>query len=225
MKMEVAPSSEEQYENVYKSYEVLIQPEAQSQFRQIWLPVQQGFRLVEISPGQGINQITIPSTIQNQPQIINLTNQNQTQIINIPGRLGPVSNKNSVRINQSITSGGTSGSTVSFAGTGQSVDVKTEVGTDDFVSLMENDAQPFPVPNRAAAMKKIIARPTKKAKIISEPRPKIVPSSPVSSPAVSEISSRASNPGEIGDLTDFTIPMGDDIEVVENETQVGFQSE
>merc|ERR1711917_90483 len=108
--MEVAPSSEEQYENVYKSYEVLIQPEAQSQFRQIWLPVQQGFRLVEISPGQGINQITIPSTIQNQPQIINLTNQNQTQIINIPGRLGPVSNKNSVRINQSITSGGTSGS-------------------------------------------------------------------------------------------------------------------
>ena len=225
MKMEVAPSSEEQYENVYKSYEVLIQPEAQSQFRQIWLPVQQGFRLVEISPGQGINQITIPSTIQNQPQIINLTNQNQTQIINIPGRLGPVSNKNSVRINQSITSGGTSGSTVSSAGTGQSVDVKTEVGTDDVVSLMENDAQPSPVPNRAAAMKKVIARPTKKAKIISEPRPKIVPSSPVSSPAVSEISSRASNPGEIGDLTDFTIPMGEDIEVVENETQVGFQSE
>ena len=223
--MAVAPSSEEQYENVYKSYEVLIQPEAQSQFRQIWLPVQQGFRLVEISPGQGINQITIPSTIQNQPQIINLTNQNQTQIINIPGRLGPVSNKNSVRINQSITSGGTSGSTVSSAGTGQSVDVKTEVGTDDVVSLMENDAQPSPVPNRAAAMKKVIARPTKKAKIISEPRPKIVPSSPVSSPAVSEISSRASNPGEIGDLTDFTIPMGDDIEVVENETQVGFQSE
>ena len=221
----IAPSNEEQYENVFKSYEVLIQPEAQSQFRQIWLPVQQGFRLVEISPGQGINQITIPSTIGNQPQIINLTNQNQTQIINIPGRTGPVLNKNPVRMNQSIISGGTSSSTVSSAGTGQSVDVKTEVGTDDVVSLMENDAQPSPIPNRSAAMRKVISRPTKKAKIIAEPRPKIVPSSPVSSPAVSEISSRASNPstGEIADLTDFTIPMGEDIEIVENETQAGFQ--
>lgn len=181
------------------------------------MPVQQGFRLVEISPGQGINQITIPSTIQNQPQIINLTNQNQ--IINIPGRIGPVLNKTSV---QTTTSGGASGSTVSSAGT-ESVDVKTEVGTDDVVSLMENDARPSPVPNRAAAMKRVVARPAKKAKIVAESRPKIVPSSPVSSPAVSEISSRASNPGEIGDLTDFTIPMGEDIEIVENETQAGFQ--
>lgn len=170
------------------------------------MPVQQGFRLVEISPGQGINQITIPSTIQNQPQIINLTNQNQ--IINIPGRIGSVLNTTSV---QTTTSGGTS------------VDVKTEVGTDDVVSLMENDGQPSPVPNRAAAMKRVVARPAKKAKIVAESRPKIVPSSPVSSPAVSEISSRASNPGEIGDLTDFTIPMGEDIEIVENETQAGFQ--
>lgn len=173
--------------------------------------------MVEISPGQGINQITIPSTIQNQPQIINLTNQNQ--IINIPGRIGPVLNKTSV---QTTTSGGASGSTVSSAGT-ESVDVKTEVGTDDVVSLMENDARPSPVPNRAASVKRVVARPAKKAKIVAESRPKIVPSSPVSSPAVSEISSRASNPGEIGDLTDFTIPMGEDIEIVENETQARFQ--
>ena len=34
--------------------------------------------------------------------------------------------------------------------------MKTEVGTDDVVSLMENDAQPSPVPNRAAAMKKVV---------------------------------------------------------------------
>ena len=129
------------FENVTKSYEVLIQPEAQSQFRQIWLPVQQGFRLVEISPGQGINQITIP----NQPQIINLTNQNQPQIVTLPGHT--VWNKGAMMPNQlnrsvisGVTSGGTSGGT-SGSVVSNSVDVKTEIGADDIVSLMENDSQ------------------------------------------------------------------------------------
>ena len=63
----------------------------------------------------------------------------------------------------------------------------------------------------------------KKVKIISEP--KKIQSSPVSSPAVSDISSRTSDPstGEIADLADFSIPMGEDTEILENETQACFQ--
>lgn len=215
-----------------KSYEVLIQPEAQSQFQQIWLPVQQGFRLVEISPSQGINQITIP----NQPQIINLTNQNQTQIINLPGQV----RWNKPHVKSNITSRGTSGSTITSGTTSgstilseQSVDVKTEVGTDDnIVSIMENDSQPIKTPisnTKKASMKKvkeliseIITRPAKEKTLAKLSRSKVGSSSPVSSSsAVSEISSRASSnqTGEIADLTDFTIAMGEESEIVENETQ------
>ena len=63
----------------------------------------------------------------------------------------------------------------------------------------------------------------KKVKITTEP--KKIQSSPVSSPAVSDISSRASDPstGEIADLADFSIPMGEDTEILENETQACFQ--
>ena len=83
--------------------------------------------------------------------------------------------------------------------------------------------QPTPTPTRAVPPKRVNTKPVKKIKITAQAQPKKVISSPVSSPAVSEISSRASNSGEIADLADFTIPMGEDTEVLENETQARFK--
>ena len=85
--------------------------------------------------------------------------------------------------------------------------------------------QPTPTPTRAVPPKRVNTKPTKKIKITAQGQSKKVISSPVTSPAVSEISSRASNPGEIADLADFTIPMGEDTEVLENVTQARFQIE
>ena len=71
----------------------------------------------------------------------------------------------------------------------------------------------------------IITRPAKEKTLAKLSRSKVGSSSPVSSSsAVSEISSRASSnqTGEIADLTDFTIAMGEESEIVENETQAGF---